>query len=89
MKIQAELSMTDTIEVKATDNRYTQFVIRLGDIELEISRAKMEALFQLVEENLYDEDSWSRNLENENDKLKMRVDELAEYIENYGYEVPA
>lgn len=89
MKIQAELSMTDTIEVKATDNRYTQFVIKLGDIELEISRGKMEALFQQMEGQLYDEDSWNMNLEKENDKLKMRVDELEEYIENYGYEVPA
>lgn len=88
MSTQAFVDKNETIQAKPLSNDKIAIEID-GKITLYFSRDNADKLYRQIEQAMWDESEHCDNLHKEIDKLTSRVDELEEFISNYGWEIPA
>jgi hypothetical protein len=81
MNIYATLEKKEDVEVINVGTE--KIVLIIGCATFTMSRNAAEYIHKLLEQNLFDEDSWNVNLQKKVDMLQLKVSQLEENLLEY------
>jgi hypothetical protein len=83
MKFYGEATATTEMTIDNYGIAHEMFDLTIGCCEIKMNRSVAESLHQLLEQNLFDEDSLNANLQKKVDMLQLKVSHLEEKLEEY------
>jgi hypothetical protein len=84
MIIDVYVDENNVIEVKdAGLPRNKEFDVKIGDVTLKISAAKLTELYEKIEQAMWDESEWNSTLRDKVDELEDKVRRLEDKKECY------
>ena len=83
MTVEFTVDEKDKMKVEHADTTEKRFAIKLGDVEIFLSRNDLVELEEKIEDILWDESNHRDKLEEELDRVTSELEEAKEEIEQY------